>query len=184
MEALKARYQRQLEEYKSQLDTTKSFLQAEIDKTILVTKVHFETEFEALKEVFAKLAEVKLQFSTLRQRFRGRPSGYEGHIETHGDMLNELTQALLDFQKAHNKLVESAEHLSAFYPQAIYEELLKCFEASKNEAREIELGVAEAFSVQWNQRGVENLETFMRHFNNVSNLIRERISKLAVVHST
>jgi hypothetical protein len=40
--------------------------QHELDKMIMVTKVHFETEFEALKAVFQNLSEVRLTMSGIR----------------------------------------------------------------------------------------------------------------------
>ena len=65
LEHLKAGYLTDLERYKNELDGSMRMLQAGIDKTILVTKVHFQTEFEALKQIFEKLADLKFQICGL-----------------------------------------------------------------------------------------------------------------------
>jgi hypothetical protein len=69
LEGLRAKYAAELESYKNELERSKQLLQAEIDKTFLVTKVHFETEFDALKKVFAELAEIRLQMPSEARSF-------------------------------------------------------------------------------------------------------------------
>ena len=64
LEQLKAGYAAELEAYKSELDRSKTRFQAEVDRTILVTKVHFQTEFDALKQIFEKLSELKISNSS------------------------------------------------------------------------------------------------------------------------
>jgi hypothetical protein len=106
LEILKAEYGKQLEEYKSQLEQSKLLLKADIDKTILVRQVHFETEFEALKAVFAKLAEVKLQMAGLRPQMRARPAA-----ESPAVRLERLTEQINALQKAYNALLETSERV-------------------------------------------------------------------------
>ncbi len=106
LEILKAEYGKQLEEYKSQLEQSKLLLKADIDKTILVTQVHFETEFEALKAVFAKLAEVKLQMAGLRPQMRVGPAA-----ESPAVRLERLTEQINALQKAYNALLETSERV-------------------------------------------------------------------------
>jgi hypothetical protein len=173
---LRTGYEKQLEAYKAQLDTSKRLLQAEIDKTILVTKVHFETEFTALKEVFAKLAELKLQFSALVPSFRvARVDETQEYRE------KRLTKCLEEFQQAFDELLEAVEHFSAFYPPQIYAGLGECLKHASLEVTEIQLSGDRLFRHDWYQERSESLKKFLVSFNAVSEMIRDRISKLAIV---
>jgi hypothetical protein len=60
------RHNREMARLQGEIESSRRLLQAEIDKAILVTKVHFETEFEACKAVFQKLAEMRFHFGGLR----------------------------------------------------------------------------------------------------------------------
>jgi len=144
LETLRANYERELESYKAELDTSRRMLQAEIDKTILVTKVHFETEFAALKDVFAKLAELKMQFRGLAPDFAVRPAN-----ETHEDKAKALLKRLLDFQTAFDTLLESVEQLSAFYPPEIYTGLSECLSVANLEVAEIQTSGDDLFRHDW-----------------------------------
>jgi hypothetical protein len=129
---LRAHYEKQLEAYKAELGISKRLLQTEIGKTILVTKVHFETEFTALKEVFAKLAELKLQFRGLAPSLKIR------HVEeTPDERLAVLLKRLNMFQDAFDALLEAVEHHSAFYPPEIYEGLNECLRVANLEVAQI-----------------------------------------------
>ena len=175
---LRAGYERQLEAYKNQLDTSKRLLQAEIDKTILVTKVHFETEFSALKEVFAKLAEVKLQFSGLAPSLSVVRAD-----ETRDYKEKVLGKNLGEFQHAFDDLLEAVERLSAFYPPQIYGALGECLKHASLEVTEIQLSGDRLFRHDWYKERSESLKNFLASFNAVSEMIRERISKLTIVPS-
>jgi hypothetical protein len=173
---LRAEYGKQLEEYKAQLEHSKLLLQADIDKTILVTRVHFETEFEALQAVFAKLAEVKLQMAGLRPQMRVGPAGESLEVK-----VKRLRDHINEFQKAYNTLLETTEHRSAFYPHDIYEQLGACLRKANAEVEDLKTSGPETFSHDWYERGQRNFDEFLTTFSDVSALIRERISKLAIV---
>ena len=176
LEGLKTDYAKQLESYKNQLNESKMLLQAEISKTILVTRVHFETEFEALKAVFAKLAEVKLQMAGIRGQLDAGAA--DESLEGRAKRLQEQINA---FQKAYNGLLETTEHLSAFYPREIHQELQGCLTTVKGEIEDLRRLGPDTFSLDWYERGRTNLNEFLARFGEVSTLIRERISKLAIV---
>jgi len=178
LEALKAEYGKQLEAYKAQLEQSKLLLQADLNKTILVTKAHFETEFEALKAVFAKLAEVKLQMAGLRPQMRVGPAA-----ESPAVRLERLTEQINAFQKAYNALLEISEHVSAFYPPNIYEQLGACLRKANAEIVDLRISGQETFSHDWYGRGRSNFEEFLTSFSEVSALIRDRISNLAIVRT-
>lgn len=49
LESLRAKYAKELEDYRNQFENSRRLLQGHIDKTVMVTRVHFETEFDALR---------------------------------------------------------------------------------------------------------------------------------------
>lgn len=178
LESLKADYGKQLEAYKAELDTSKRLLQAEIDKSILVTKVHFETEFTALKDVFAKLAELKLHFAGLRPMIGLAPEG-----QTREDRKTELAAMLDKFSNAYNALLETTEYLGPFYPPEIYQHIKECLRAANQEILDLHTSGPDMFSSDWYQRGDEHLTKYGNQFAIVSDLIRTRISRLAIVQN-
>ncbi len=75
LEGLKAKYSKELEEYKATLEKKQKQVQAEIDTSVFVTRAHFETEFQSMKDLFKVLSDVLLCVNGLRPqitRVRGR----------------------------------------------------------------------------------------------------------------
>jgi hypothetical protein len=178
LESLKAEYGKQLEGYKAELDTSKRLLQADIDKTILVTKVHFETEFNALKDVFAKLAELKLLFASLRPTVGLAPQG-----QTKEDKRVALEAMFGKFTHAYNMLLETTEFLGPFYPPEIYEAIKQCIQSANREILDLSTSGPDMFTSHWYQRGDENLTKYGEQFGIVSDRIRNRISRLTIVQN-
>src|SRR5262252_10941256 len=50
---------------KSELEASNRQLHGQIEKTIFVHRVHFETEFTALKDIYSKLAKTRRDMSSL-----------------------------------------------------------------------------------------------------------------------
>jgi hypothetical protein len=176
LEELKAGYVRELEKYKGELDKSKVMLQAEISKTILVTKVHFETEFEALKEVFSRLADLKFCMCELHPVIR-----VVREDETREARLELLNKQVERLYTAYDALLQTSEHLSPFYPQEVYDNLRLCLKIANTEDIELKLAGPGTFSREWSRRGEENVKQFCASYDTVANLIRERISKLAIL---
>ncbi|MGD0567534.1 MAG: hypothetical protein ABSA78_03940 [Candidatus Sulfotelmatobacter sp.] len=176
LERLKAGYIAELEKYKSELDRSKLFLQAEIDKTILVTRVHFQTEFEALKEVFGKLADLKFKICCLHPVMRIASAD-----ETKEDRLRLLNRQVEAFHIAYDALLEASEHLCPFYPKDLYDLLRQCLRVADSEDKHLRLSGPETFTISWSQGGEANVTDFLASYDAVATLIRERISKLAIV---
>jgi hypothetical protein len=173
LESLKAQYANELEK-------SKQVLQAEIDKTFLVTKVHFETEFQALREVFGILSEIRLELPNLRPHLRIAVAG-----ETREQRLAELRTLLDKLNALHNKLLSASESLSPFYPKEVHGQIEACQHTLHLEITDVILTKEEdQFRSEWFHKGAENLREFIVAYNNVSTLIRERIARLAIVRST
>jgi hypothetical protein len=65
----RAKYAREIEELRGSLERTTRLLQGEIDKTLFVTKTHFETEFKILREIWENVAVLRATMSDLRPSF-------------------------------------------------------------------------------------------------------------------
>jgi hypothetical protein len=149
--------------------------QHELDKMIMVTKVHFETEFSALKTVFEKLSEVRLTMGTLRPTM-----GFTYEGETKFDKLKDLSERLKRFNVAYNALLETTENLRPFYPKDIYGSLEECRRTVYLELTQVMTSGDETFKSSWFQDGRKNMDEFLAAYNKVTDLIREHISRLAV----
>jgi hypothetical protein len=161
------------------LETSKQLLQAEIDKSVIVTRVHFETEFDALKQVFAKLAGLRLQMAGLRPFFDVVPEN-----DTQDAKLKRLSGLLSKVQNAFNEVVDVSENYRPFYPQDIYIYIEECRKSAWMELTDIQTSRIDIFSSNWYKRGEDNLQRFLQAYTNVSNRIRDRISQLTVVRES
>lgn len=176
---LKAKHAKELESLKQQHAQLLAGYQHELDKTILVTKVHFETEFAALKESFEKLAQVRLRMASIRP-FMGLT--FKG--ETHEDKLKALFERLGALSEAYNGLIFTTENLSPFFPREIYHYIDECRQAAQKEILDVQTGGDDTFSSDWYAEGEKNRTRFMQAYATVSGLIRDHIAKLAIARAS
>jgi hypothetical protein len=178
LEKEKAKYAKEIEQLKARFAQEIERYRAQLDRSIFVTRVHFETEFEAHKAVFAKLAEMRLRLGGLRPSMNIVPAN-----DTTAAKLERLHQSVRNAQEGYNELITTSENLSPFYPPEIHEQIRECQRITSLEISDILTSSQDQFSFQWFGRGRQNLDQFMVAYNNVSTLIRERISKLALTPS-
>ncbi len=171
LEKDRAKFATEIERLKGDLERQHRLLQGEIEKTIFVTRVHFETEFRALAEIWRHAARVRATMSNLRPSF-----DWLGPNETKQE---RLSQRLKDFDGALGGLVDSVDQQSPFYPEEIYAALEKLILNAKREGSDAALPF-EAFEPGWYMRGKTNFTEFCVMAEEVSRLIRERIAKLSV----
>lgn len=176
LEKEKAKYAREIEQLKAEFAQELERYRTQLDRSIFVTRVHFETEFDAYKTVFGKLAEMRLQFGGLRPSTDIVPAN-----DTKAAKLERLSQAVIKAQESFNDLITTSENLSPFYPAEIYEQILECQRIASLEINDIRTSSLDEFTLQWFGRGRQNLNQFMAAYSNVSTMIRDRISKLALV---
>lgn len=165
IEALKAKYSQDIESYRARLD-----------RSVFVTRAHFETEFEAYKNLFEGLAEVKFAILGTRPSMR-----LERQDETEEDKRKELAESLNLLVRAHNKTVNVVEHLNPFYPNDIYLKLNECLTAARGEILDIKTAGDTTFSLGWYQEGQKRCDAFLAAFNSVADAIRLRISTLSII---
>ena len=165
IEELKAKYQQELERYR-----------AELNRSILVTRAQFETEFESYKRVFEGLGEVRLAISGTRPMM-----GVSRPGETKEDRLKALWERLNVLAEAHDKTVKILEYVSPFITQGIYLKIEECLIAARGEILDIRTAGEETFSFGWFEEGQKRLDQFFKAYGPVTNAIRERIASLAII---
>jgi len=176
---MKAKHEKELEGLKQEHARLLARYQHELDKTILVTRVHFETEFNALKEVFQKLAETRLVLAGIRPFI-----GIAFADETRDDKLKALSVRLEKLVGAYNELISTTENLRPFYPQDIYDQIDECQRAVWMEITDIQTAGDSTFSQDWFRQGETNRTRFMKAYHTTSLLIRDHIAKLAIARAS
>lgn len=172
---MKAKHEKELEGLKQEHAQLLARYQHDLDKTILVTKVHFETEFGALKEVFQKLAETRLALAGIRPFMEiGHPD------ETRDYKLKALSTRLEKLVAAYNELISTTENLRPFYPQEIYDQIDECQRAAWTEITDVRTAGDSTFTHEWYQQGETNRTRFMTAYHTISLLIRDHVAKLAI----
>ena len=83
--------------------------QAEIDRSVFVTRAHFETEFEAMKEMFSCLSQVHLAMNGLRPTFAVEPAN-----ETDEEKHKRLSVRLKNLSDVYNTLIVESEARASF----------------------------------------------------------------------
>lgn len=176
---MKAKHEKELEGLKQEHAQLLARYQHELDKTVLVTKVHFETEFGALKEVFQKLAETRLALAGVRPFMEiGHPD------ETRDHKLKALSTRLGKLVAAYNELISTTENLRPFYPQEIYDQIDECQRAAWTEVTDVRTAGDSTFTHQWYQQGETNRTRFMKAYHTISLLIRDHIATLAIARAS
>jgi hypothetical protein len=175
VEKEKAKYGRELEELKAEFARELERYRTQLDRSVFVTRAHFETELDAYKQVFEGLAEVRLAISGTRPMM-----GVAHGDETRAAKIKSLAERLSVLVEAHNKTVRVFENLSPFYPQDIYLKIDQCLIAARGEILDIQTGGDETFTFKWFEEGQKRLDAFFPTYNAVTEGIRARIASLAI----
>jgi hypothetical protein len=149
---LTARFTRELEHYRAQLD-----------RSIFVSRTHFETEYTAMKEVSQCLSEVKVFFRKLHP--------IEAFTEPTG---TDRTKAIDSMEKAIGKFQEKLEEWAVFLEIAIYNEFNHCHGEATVELRRLKA----------NSEREPNTKYFWDSYQKACQLVRDRIKTLAVLPRT
>lgn len=173
----KAGYSKELADLQAQYAQKLEAIKAEIDRSIFVTNVHFETEFDALKRTFGAATDLKYLVLALRPVFDIVP-------EDPTSRKGRKAETLLNCMNAYNVFSSAYDNLSPFYPEDIYTEFQKCAQAANQEIAEVRLGIDDMSAHGWRDQARENQDKFVTAYNAASELIRQRISSLAVAGRT
>jgi hypothetical protein len=176
LEKQKSRYSKELEEFKNELSKEQKRIQAEIDSSLFVTRSHFETEFGAMKDIFRALAEVKMALGVFRSyQVRGEDRVPPALIENFPANPARL-------EAADEVLLRRMEELGAFYPPGLYDEVNRCHIAAQFEIDRLrDLRIEQIGERLLNEDGLMNHREFGACYSRASQIIRDRLLKLAVV---
>jgi hypothetical protein len=173
MQRDRAKYSEELEKLRSSLEQSQRLLQGEIEKTIFVTKTHFETEFRILREIWHEVSVVRASMSQLRPKV-----GIVDIRQTKEERLAECFQA---YAPDVLKLVQTVDRNSPFYPKEIYETLDQLVRVALRERDDIAVsGDEDSLSLAGRNRGAENFDQYLALAEKLSAQIRDRLAKLSV----
>jgi hypothetical protein len=155
---------------------SQSRVQAEIDRSVFVTRAHFETEFEAMKDVFSCLSETRLAINGVRPMISLEPAD-----ETETEKFERLSERLKALMIANDKLLATFEKKAPFYTEELYEAVDKCYRAARMETDSIRASGKDALRHDGYSQGRQNQVKFSEGYVNSVTIIRNRISKLAIL---
>jgi len=176
MERVKAQYGTDLESFKSSLTSEQNRLQARIDRSVFVSRAQFDTEFNAMKDIFRFLTETRLSMEPIRPMF-----GYSNAKETDEDKFKRLSSQVADLVEHFNELSSQMEALSPFYPRELYEKLVECRVIAARDILQLRTAGESTFSPMWYVEGSTNQEEFQGAYHNAAAIIRDRLDRLSVV---
>lgn len=168
----KSELDKELEGYRDVLEQKRKRIEAELGHRSYVTKTHFDTEFNAVKDIFAALGRLRLTFNGLRPFIDWTP-----HDE--GEKLKLISARLNHFKERFNVLVDLAESVYPFVPETIYPQIEACMKAALIEIRHIEQSGAEALSPEGYSDGAKQHEEFTSAYFAAAKLVREHFSGLS-----
>ena len=112
LEGERAKYAAEMERLRSSLERTNRLLQGEIEKTIFVSKTHFETEFRALEQIWRYISTVRARMAPLRPQF--------DIVDVRQTQEERLQERFEPFVTAVKELIAATDEQSPFYPKEIY----------------------------------------------------------------
>ena len=132
LQRLQSGYETQLAEVRTRLDGKIRAMQANLDRTVLVHRVHFETEFTALREMWDKVAAVRSTLSKVRPMVDVVPRD-ETPEQRDAREVERFNAFVVDF----NALVKAVDSQSPFIPEGIYNELSELILIARREETEV-----------------------------------------------
>ena len=137
---LKGDLDKEFEAYRDTLEQKRKRVEADLSHRIgRVSQTQFETEFNAVKDIFAALGKLRLSFNGLRPAVDWLPTDPQEKLEM-------LSLRLSSFKEQYNALVGTVQTVYPFVPEDIYSEVDNCLKAAATEIRLIDGRVANVWS--------------------------------------
>ena len=150
-------------------------LQVQFDRSVFVSKAQFDTEFNAMRDVFRLATNVWLALGALRPQFHTRPEN-----ETPAERLDALSRRCEVLAATFNKFSLEIESLRPFYPKELHGALLECIKNASIELNQVKTDKG-TFNEPWYAHGVDNRREFDANYHLAADLIRDRLDTLAVI---
>ena len=167
LEKQKARYSKELEEFKDRLQREQKRMQAEVDRSVFVTRAHFETEYQAMKEVSQSLSEVKILYRRLNPVQAGVELGDTERIR----LIERLEEANEDY-------LRKLEEWTAFLEPKVYDEFSRCHIGADEELKRLRT------NSPFEKNKTLNAQYFWTSYSQACQHVRDRIKSLAVLPGT
>jgi hypothetical protein len=129
-----------------------------------------------MKQIFGCLSEVYLAMNGLRPMLEVTPGD-----ESFDDKMAQLLGRLGKMQAAYNKLLVESETKLPFYPAELQSEVEKCMLVASLEINSIRTAGHSSFSDEWYENGQRNRGRFDAEYRKAADIIRARISELAIL---
>lgn len=171
-----ARYKNDLdkefESYRDLLEQKRKRVEADLGHRTYITRTQFDTEFTAVKDIFAALGKLRLSFNGLRPFLDWTPQDEDARIKL-------ISARLAHFVDRYNVLVDSVESVYPFVPEEIYAQLEICMSAAQTEIRHIQESPSQALSPKGYDDGAKQHEKFTIAYFAAATLVRQHFRRLS-----
>lgn len=171
-----AKHATDLEALKSKLEGMNKKVQAELDKTVYVHRVQFETEFKALSDIWNKVSTVRQALAGLRPQLEI----ISPEKDTAVVQMDKFERKFNKFSAASGELRQAAHNQSPFYTREIYDEILRIIDTLSDEEAQLKLTDEPPFTDVWYKRGEQNWTITLSTADRISEMIQERIKSLSL----
>src|SRR5260221_7098450 len=144
-----AKYAADLESLKGKLEGANKRIQAELDKTVYVHRVQFETEFKALSGIWAKVAAVRSALAEFRPQLEIVAPDHENDLVP----ADKLEKKLAKFVNVCGEFRLVVHEYNPVYPKDIYDELERLIDLLTDEEEQIKLTDEKPFTGIWFKHG-------------------------------
>lgn len=173
-----ARYRNDLdkefEKYRDALEQRRKRVEADLGQRTYVNKAQFDTEFNAIKDIFAALGKLRLSFNGLRPFLDWIPSDEKAKLQV-------ISTRLGHFKPLLDSVITTVESAYPFVPDDIYQQLEICMRAGIIEMRHIEQAGANALSPSGYDDGEKQHQKFTKAYFAAAELVRERLKQLSEI---
>lgn len=167
---------KEFESYRDTLEQKRKRLEAELSHRVYTTQTRFDTEFNAIKEIFSTLGKLRLSFNGMRPFLDRTP-------EDPQEKLKEISRRLNHLSERYNACVDAAQSAYPFVPEDIYEEVDRCLMAAMIEIKNVGAAGLDALSPSGYSEGAIQHEKFSSAYFAAARLVRARFNRLSVVSS-
>ena len=175
LERDRARNGEVIERLRGDLEAANRRIQAELDRIVHVHRIQFETEFQALRDIWGKATEVRTTMQVLRPEISVAGVGHDSNSESWKEEFGKRSTA---FNAAFNALLDAVRSQEPFYPADIHGVLEAILSVADQEIKHVQLH--RDSEPDWYETGRKNYDALEEQAQSLVKLIRERIAELAV----
>jgi hypothetical protein len=176
----KGELDKEFEKYRDALEQKRKRVEAELGQRTYVSKAQFDTEFSAVKDIFAALGRLRLSFNGLRPLMDWLRDE-DGNLPDEEGKLRIVSVRLSHFRPLLDTLVTTIESAYPFVPDDIYEQLAICMRMGFIEIRHIEESGSNALSPSGYSDGLKQREEFSKAYFAAAKRVRQRLQQLSEI---